>query len=63
MSKLSRSVTIETRPSVYYLLDDYPQPRRDMSESRSMPMMGSKLKLEIMTPNPGVGAVYRTPAG
>jgi hypothetical protein len=31
-----------------------------MSESRSMPMMGSKLKLEILSPEPtGVGAIYR----
>jgi hypothetical protein len=31
-----------------------------MSESRSMPMMGSKLKLEILTPaSTGVGATYR----
>jgi hypothetical protein len=32
---------------------------RHMSESRSMPMMGSKLKLEVMTPkSTGVGATY-----
>ena len=31
-----------------------------MSESPSMPMMGTKLKFEIVTPGPtGVGATYR----
>jgi Cu+-exporting ATPase len=61
MSKLSRSVTIEaTAERVFAYVDDIRNLARHMSESRSMPMMGSKLKLEIMTPEPtGVGAVYR----
>ena len=61
MNKLSRSVTIEA-PSerVFAYVDDIRNLARHMSESRSMPMMGSKLKLEIMTPETtGVGAVYR----
>ena len=61
MSKLSRSVTIEAPAErVFAYVDDIRNLARHMSESRSMPMMGSKLKLEIMTPEPtGVGAVYR----
>ena len=61
MNKLSRSVTIEA-PSerVFAYVDDIRNLARHMSESRSMPMMGSKLKLEIMTPETtGVGALYR----
>ena len=61
MSTLSRSVTIEAPAErVFAYVDDIRNLARHMSESRSMPMMGSKLKLEIMTPEPtGVGAVYR----
>ena len=61
MSKLSRSATIEaTAERVFAYVDDIRNLARHMSESRSMPMMGSKVKLEIMTPEPtGVGAVYR----
>jgi len=61
VNKLSRSVTIEA-PSerVFAYVDDIRNLARHMSESRSMPMMGSKLKLEIMTPETtGVGALYR----
>ena len=61
MSMLSRSVTIEAPAErVFAYVDDIRNLARHMSESRSMPMMGSKLKLEIMTPEPtDVGAVYR----
>jgi len=61
MSTLSRSVTIEAPAErVFAYVDDIRNLARHMSEGRSMPMMGSKLKLEIMTPEPtGVGAVYR----
>ena len=61
MSKLTRSVTIEAPAErVFAYIDDIRNLARHMSESGSMPMMGSKLKLEIMTPEPtGVGAVYR----
>jgi hypothetical protein len=61
MSKLSRSVTIEAPAErVFAYVDDIRNLARHMSESRSMPMMGSKLKLEIMTPEPtSVEAVYR----
>ena len=60
MSNLSRSVTIEAPAErVFAYVDDIRNLARHMSEGRSMPMMGSKLKLEIMTPEPtGVGAVY-----
>ena len=60
MSDLSRSVTIEAPAErVFAYVDDIRNLARHMSENRSMPMMGSKLKLEIMTPEPtGVGAVY-----
>jgi hypothetical protein len=45
---------------VFAYVDDICNLARHMSESRSMPMMGSKLQLEIMTHEPtGVGAVYR----
>lgn len=61
MPELSRSATIEaTAERVFAYVDDIRNLARHMSESGSMPMMGSKLKLEIMTPEPtGVGAVYR----
>ena len=61
MSNFSRSVTIEAPAArVFAYVDDIRNLARHMSESGSMPMMGSKLKLEIVTPEPtGVGAVYR----
>ena len=61
MAKLSRSVTIEAPAErAFAYVDDIRNLARHMSEGRSMPMMGSKLKLEIMTPEPtGLGAVYR----
>jgi hypothetical protein len=61
MSMLTRSVAIEAPAErVFAYVDDIRNLARHMSEGRSMPMMGSKLKLEIMTPEPtGVGAVYR----
>ena len=61
MSKLSRTVTIEAPAErVFAYVDDIRNLARHMSEGRSMAMMGSKLKLEIMTPEPtDVGAVYR----
>ena len=61
MPTLSRSVSIAAPAErVFAYVDDIRNLARHMSESRSMPMMGSKLKLEIVTPEPtGVGAVYR----
>jgi polyketide cyclase/dehydrase/lipid transport protein len=61
MSTLSRTVTIEAPAErVFAYVDDIRNLARHMSESRSMPMMGSKLKLEIVTSEPtGLGAVYR----
>ena len=61
MSNFSRSVTIEAPAArVFAYVDDIRNLARHMSEGRSMPMMGSKLKLEIMTPETtDVGAVYR----
>ncbi len=61
MSKLSRSVTIEASAErVFAYVDDIRNLARHMSESSSMPMMGSKLELEFMTPETtDVGAVYR----
>jgi len=61
MPTLSRSVSIAVPVArVFAYVDDIRNLARHMSESGSMPMMGSKLKLEIMTPElTGVGAVYR----
>ena len=61
MSTLSHSVTIEAPAErVFAYVDDIRNLARHMSESRSMAMMGSKLKLEIMTPETtDVGSVYR----
>jgi hypothetical protein len=61
MPSLSRSASIAAPAErVFAYADDIRNLARHMSESRSLPMMGSKLKLEIMTPEPtGVGAVYR----
>jgi soluble P-type ATPase len=60
-SELSRSLTIDAPAErVFAYVDDIRNLARHMSESRSMPMMGSKLKLEILSPEPtGLGAVYR----
>ncbi len=45
---------------VFAYTDDIRNMGFHMSEKSSMPMMGSKLKLEILTPQPtGVGATYR----
>lgn len=45
---------------MFAYVDDIHNLARHMSESGSMPMMGSKLKLEIVTAEPtGVGATYR----
>lgn len=61
MPTLSRSASIAAPAErVFAYVDDIRNLARHMSESGSMPLMGSKLKLEIMTPEPtGVGAVYR----
>ena len=46
--------------SVFAYVDDIRNLARHMSERGSMPMMGSKLSLEIVTANAtGVGATYR----
>ena len=48
MSTLSRSATIDAPAErVFAYVDDIRNLARHMSESRSMPMMGSKLALEI----------------
>ena len=61
MPHLSRTALINASPEqVFAYVDDIRNLARHMSESPSMPMMGSKLKLEIVTPEPtGVGATYR----
>jgi hypothetical protein len=61
MPVLSRSATIEAPAGhVFAYVDDIRNLARHMSERGSMPMMGSKLTLEIVTPEPtGVGATYR----
>ena len=61
MAQLSRTALINASPEqVFAYVDDIRNLARHMSESPSMPMMGSKLKLEIVTPEPtGVGATYR----
>ena len=61
MPTLSRTSLIKAPAErVFAYVDDIRNLARHMSESRSMPMMGSKLKLEIMTPElTGVGATYR----
>ena len=61
MTVLSQSALID-RPAerVFAYVDDIRNLARHMSESSSMPMMGSKLKLEILTTQPtGIGAIYR----
>ena len=61
MPNLSRSATIAAPAElVFDYVDDIRNLARHMSEARSMPMMGSKLKLEILTSNAtDVGATYR----
>lgn len=61
MPTLSRSATIDAPAErVFAYADDIRNLARHMSERGSMPMMGSKLALEIVTPEPsGVGATYR----
>jgi len=61
MPLLSRSATIDgPAERVFAYVDDIRNLARHMSERGSMPMMGSKLHLEIVTPEPtGVGATYR----
>ena len=59
--ELSQTTTV-TAPSgrVFAYADDIRNLARHMSERGSMPMMGSKLALEILTANTtGVGATYR----
>lgn len=61
MPTLSRSATIHAAPErVFAYVDDIRNLARHMSEQGSMPMMGSKLALQIVTPEAtGVGATYR----
>ncbi|MFZ1105454.1 MAG: SRPBCC family protein [Hyphomicrobiaceae bacterium] len=61
MPALSRTMTIEAPAErVFVYVDDIRNLARHMSERSSMPMMGSKLALEIVTPeSTGVGATYR----
>jgi hypothetical protein len=61
MPHLSRTALIgASSERAFAYVDDIRNLARHMSESRSMPMMGSKLTLEIVTPAPtGVGATYR----
>ena len=61
MSRLSRTALVgASTEQVFAYVDDIRNLARHMSENPSMPMMGSKLTLEIVTPEPtGVGATYR----
>lgn len=61
MPALSRSATIEAPAErVFAYVDDIHNLARHMSERGSMPMMGSKLALDIVTPErTGIGATYR----
>ena len=61
MPLLSRTALIgASAERVFAYVDDIRNLARHMSESPSMPMMGSKLTLEIVTTEPtGVGAIYR----
>lgn len=61
MPVLSRSATVDAPAErVFAYVDDIRNLARHMSERGSMPMVGSKLRLEIVTPEPtGVGATYR----
>ncbi len=61
MPELSRAALVAA-PSerVFAYVDDIQNLARHMSESRSRPLMGSKLRLEIVSAEPtGVGATYR----
>jgi len=60
MKTKSRTIFIHSMPEkVFQQMDDFSKTGMHMSES-SMMMMGSKLKLEQLSPNPtGVGAKYR----
>jgi hypothetical protein len=61
MPALSRSATIDAPADrVFANVDDIRNLARHMSERSSMPMMGARLALQIVTPDPtGVGATYR----
>jgi hypothetical protein len=61
MAVLSRSAIIAAPAErVFAYADDIRNLARRMSQNRSMPMMGSTLKLDIVTPAvTGVGATYR----
>lgn len=61
MPNIIRTATIAAPAErVFGYVDDIRNLARHMSESRSMPMMGSKLKLEILTSNAtDVGATYQ----
>jgi hypothetical protein len=60
MPALSRSARINASAErVFAYVDDIRNLARHMSERGSMPMMGSKLVLEIVTPQAtGIGATY-----
>jgi hypothetical protein len=61
MAALTRSAAIAAPAErVFAYVDDIRNLARHMSESRSMPMMGSKLALQITSPqSTGLGATYR----
>jgi hypothetical protein len=61
MPHLSRTALISAPAErVFAYVDDIRNLARHMSENPSMPMMGSKLTLKIVTPElTGVGATYR----
>jgi hypothetical protein len=61
MPRLSRTALIgASAERVFAYVDDIRNLARHMSENPSMPMMGSKLTLEIVTAElTGVGATYR----
>lgn len=61
MPSMSRSITIAAPASrVFAYVDDIRNMARHMSGERSMAMMGSRLTLEVVTPEAtGVGATYR----
>lgn len=61
MPVLNRSATIDApAEQVFAYVDDIRNLARHMSERGSMAMMGSKLILEIVTPEAtGIGATYR----
>lgn len=60
MKTKSKSIFIHSTPEkVFQQMDDFSKTGMHMSE-KSMMMIGSKLKLEQLSPNPaGVGASYR----